>query len=90
MNWKIKAFIQNCYAALPENLSYEMYFQMQRYFGGLKKPFNPLAHFSKAVDIVKKIKQYGYETRGKYFLRSERDAPRCFRVLFGFAGQVKP
>jgi hypothetical protein len=59
LNWKIKAFIQNFIALLPQKISYELYFQIQRYFGGLKKPLNPMDHFSAAVSMLRKIQQYG-------------------------------
>jgi ubiquinone/menaquinone biosynthesis C-methylase UbiE len=67
MQWKLKAFIQNCVACLPKKLSYEMYFQIQRHFGNLKKPFNPLRHFSAGVTILKKIQQSGNNFIGKTF-----------------------
>jgi hypothetical protein len=41
MNWKIKAFMQNCIASFPETLSRKMYFQMQRYLGRAKKTSIP-------------------------------------------------
>jgi hypothetical protein len=58
LNWKLKALIQNFIDLLPSKISYELYFQMQKYFGGLKKPFNPMNHFSAAVSMVKKIEQF--------------------------------
>jgi hypothetical protein len=67
MRWKVKAFIQNYIACFPKNLSYEMYFQTQRYFGDLKKPNNPLGRFSGCVTILNKIKQYGNNFVGKTF-----------------------
>ena len=67
MNWKLKALIQNCIAVFPGNLSYEAYFQTQRYFGGLKKPLNPVRHFSTAVGMLKKIQQHGHNFIGKTF-----------------------
>jgi SAM-dependent methyltransferase len=69
MNWKIKAFVQNCIANLPEVLSREMYFQMQRHFGRLKKRVNPWKHFSAHnAKMLQKIMQYGNGIKGKIFL----------------------
>ncbi|MCL1947928.1 MAG: hypothetical protein FWF51_12390 [Chitinivibrionia bacterium] len=68
MNWKLKAFIQKSLEFFPDKISSEIYFQiMQRRFGGLKKPYNPLNHFNESVNMLKKIRQYGYETDGKIF-----------------------
>jgi hypothetical protein len=61
LDWKSKAFIQNSIALLPSKISYELYFQMQRYFGRLKKSYNPMGHFSMAVSMLRKIQKY---TRG--------------------------
>jgi SAM-dependent methyltransferase len=68
MNWKVKAFMQNCIASLPGALSSEMYFQMQRYFGGRKKSINPWMHFlTYNARMLQKIKQYGKGINGKVF-----------------------
>jgi SAM-dependent methyltransferase len=64
-NWKLKAKLQNLIALLPKSMSYEVYFQMQRRFGGLKKPFSPMSHFSTAADVLKKIRGYGHSAKGK-------------------------
>jgi SAM-dependent methyltransferase len=66
-NWKLKANLQNLIALLPKSLSYEVYFQVQRRFGGLKKPFNPMNHISTAADLLKKIREYGFSAKGKIF-----------------------
>jgi SAM-dependent methyltransferase len=66
-NWKLKAKLQNFIALLPKSLSYEAYFQMQRHFGGLKKPFNPMNHISTAADLLKKICEYRFPAKGKIF-----------------------
>ena len=60
-NWKVKAFVQNCIAGLPEAVSYETYFQMQRHFGGLKKPHNPMEDFSKPLSFLEFLKAFDEE-----------------------------
>jgi hypothetical protein len=89
MNWKAKAFIQNCVAVFPKHLSYEMYFQMQRYFGGLKKPFNPLGHFSTGVDMLKKIQQHGENFIGKTFFEVGTGRVPLLPVAFWLGGVGK-
>jgi len=67
MYWKVKAFIQNFVASLPNALSYETYCQIQRHFGNLKKPLSPLVDFSTGVSILKKTQTYGNGITGKTF-----------------------
>jgi SAM-dependent methyltransferase len=68
MNWKVKAFAQNCIASFPEDLSREIYFQMQRHFGGRRKSINPWIHFlTYNARMLQKIKQYGKGINGKVF-----------------------
>ena len=71
MNWKGKAFIQKCISVLPKKLSYETYFRIQRHFGRLKKPFNPISPpsggISEGVRFLKKIQNAGYTHSDKVF-----------------------
>jgi len=71
MNWKVKAFVQKCISVLPERLSFEIYFQMQRHFGRLKKPFNPInppsGGISEGIRFLEKIQNAGYTYRDKVF-----------------------
>ena len=89
MNWKVKAFIQNCIAVFPKNLSYEMYFQMQRYFGGLKKPFSPLGRFSGGVGILNKILKHGKNFIGKTFFEVGTGRVPLLPVAFWLGGVGK-
>jgi hypothetical protein len=89
MNWKVKAFIQNAVAYLPSKMSYEMYFQIQRNFGNLKKPHNPVGRFANAVNILKKIKQHGYETNGKIFFEVGSGHIPLFPIAFWLGGAKK-
>jgi hypothetical protein len=89
MNWKVKSFIQNFVAGLPNGLSYELYFQIQRYFGGLKKPFNPIHHFKVGVEVIKKIQKYGYETNGKIFFEVGTGRVPLLPVAFWLCGAEK-
>ena len=86
MDWKVKAFIQNCISAFPDKLSYEMYFQMQRYFGGLKKPFSPLGHFSGGVGIIKRIQRHGKNFVGNTFFEVGTGRVPLYPVAFWLCG----
>ena len=89
MQWKLKAFIQNFIACFPKKLSYEMYFQMQRSFGGLKKPFNPMHHLSVGVTMLKKIEQFGYDFTGKTFFEVGTGRVPLLPVAFWLGGAGK-
>jgi hypothetical protein len=62
---------------------------MQRYFGGLKKPFNPIHHFETGVGIVKKIQKYGYKTTGKTFFEVGTGRVPLLPVAFWLCGAGK-
>ena len=89
MNWKVKAFIQNFLAKLPGPLSYEIYFQMQRYFGGLKKPLDPSGHFSAAAAVLKKIQKHGGEITGKTFFEVGTGRAPLLPAAFWLCGADK-
>jgi SAM-dependent methyltransferase len=63
MNWKIKANIVKATSVLPEFVHY----QMQRQFGGLKKPYTPSKGISVGLVIVGKIIQIGKSPMNKIF-----------------------
>jgi SAM-dependent methyltransferase len=94
LDWKLKAFIQNSIALLPATISYELYFQMQRYFGGLKKPYSPMNHFSVAVSMLRKIQKYmgggggGVKNVKKFFLVGTGRVP-LLPVAFWLCGAEK-
>jgi SAM-dependent methyltransferase len=67
MYWKVKAFIQNCISIFPENISYTMYYGVQRYFGALRKPFKPIYHIKNGIKLLEKILQTGLSINGKIF-----------------------
>jgi SAM-dependent methyltransferase len=67
MNWKRKALIQNAISILPSSLSYNMYYWLQRNFGGLKVD-DPIDRLAAGVKTWKIIKDLGYEPQGKIFL----------------------
>jgi hypothetical protein len=89
MNWKLKAFAQNFIASLPKPLSYELYYRVQRHFGGLKKNFDPMAHFSTAVTVLKKIRQYGIGIEGKIFFEVGTGRVPLLPVSFWLCGAKK-
>jgi hypothetical protein len=89
VNWKVKAFFQNLVACLPKDLSYEAYFQIQRYWpseGGLKKPFSPMSHFSEAVYVLKKIQMYGDGIIGKKIFEVGTGRAPLLPVAFWLGG----
>ncbi|MDR2185157.1 MAG: hypothetical protein LBO80_05750 [Treponema sp.] len=86
LNWKFKAFVQNFIALLPRKISYELYFQTQRYFGGLKKPFNPTPHFPVAVSMLKKIQQYAGGINGKTFFEAGTGHVPLLPIAFWLCG----
>ena len=89
MDWKVKAFIQNCIASVPNTLSYEIYFRMQRYFGNLKKPFNSLKYFSTGVQMLRKIQLYGNGINGKTFFEVGSGRAPLMPVVFWLSGAEK-
>lgn len=67
MHWKLKAIIQKTLSLLPSYASYEVYFQIQRRFGGLRQ-LNPTSRLTAGVNIWKRIQKSGYNPWGKTFL----------------------
>ena len=66
MNWKLKAKIQNIISLIPGRSSYEVYYWLQRIFGGLKT-INPTSELIAAINLWGKIKELNYEPREKVF-----------------------
>jgi hypothetical protein len=89
MNWRVKADIQNFIARFPKPISYALYFQLQRHFGGLKKPVNPLGHFNAGIEMVKKIKKHGYDVGGKVFFEVGTGRAPLLPVAFWLCGADK-
>jgi len=88
INWKTKAFIQKYIARLPDAISYEIYFQMQRSLGALKKPFDPFEHFAAGVDMIKSIEKYG-KISGKTFFEVGTGHVPLFPITFWLCGAGK-
>ena len=66
MNWKLKAFIQNCVALLPSSISYSTYYFIQRHFGNLKE-VNPTRSFETSICVWNLIKKQGIDPLNKAF-----------------------
>lgn len=66
MNWKLKSVILNTIAFLPSAISYEVYYQLQRKWGGLKN-FNPLYGLKTAKQTWRHIIKCGYSPTNKVF-----------------------
>ena len=67
MNWKFKSKVQTVLAAMPSDLSYNLYFKLQRRFGGLRS-VNPMHTFAKGVRLRNKITELGQSVNGKTIL----------------------
>ncbi len=67
MGWRAKALIQNAIARLPQRVSYDLYYRVQRRFGGLKAP-DPVATLRGGIAVWQRILRQGNDPRGKVFL----------------------
>nr|NIV33804.1 hypothetical protein [Anaerolineae bacterium] len=67
MNWKRKAFIQNAIAKLPSDLSYRLYYFVQRRFGGLRRPY-PFSRLRATAEILARIREQGRSAESRAFL----------------------
>ena len=66
MNWRVKALIQNTVSILPGALSLNIYYYIQKKFGGLKN-FKYDDALKAGVIIWKKILEQGGSPKGKVF-----------------------
>lgn len=80
MHWRIKAFVQNAVAGLPDRISYPAYYAIQRMVGRLRT-VDPLRHLENAAAIVRAFRAQGGEVRGRTFL--EVGTGRTVNVPFG-------
>jgi len=67
MNWKFKARIQNAISFLPSEISYEIYYRMQRNFGGLRQ-VTPTSRIRAGIETWKRIQDQDRSPLGKVFL----------------------
>ena len=56
MNWRLKAQLQNLIAAFPSDFSYELYFFLQRHFGGLRT-VNPISRFQAGIAVMERLRR---------------------------------
>ena len=66
MKWTTKARVQRAVSMLPSELSYEVYFQVQRHFGSLRHP-DPLPRIKAGVTTWRKLIRSGADPVGKRF-----------------------
>ncbi|MEO0529102.1 MAG: methyltransferase domain-containing protein [Planctomycetota bacterium] len=64
MNWKLKARLQNAIAALPEAVSYPLYYRVQRHAGGLRR-INPTSRLEAGIETWRRLQQAGADPVGK-------------------------
>lgn len=67
MHWRAKARLQNAIALLPSELSYALYYRLQRTFGGLRRA-NPVSRLRAGIEACDRLSQLGRQTVGKAFL----------------------
>jgi len=66
MNWKLKALIQNTVSRLPYPLNDNIYYRIQKYFGGLGR-ITPLQELSAGVRMCENIIKFNRIIDGKLF-----------------------
>jgi SAM-dependent methyltransferase len=64
MNWKLKSLIQRSCAALPGG-GEAPYYLLQKTFGTLRKPPDPLPMMQAAAEIVRELNGLGFDLHGK-------------------------
>lgn len=68
MDYRAKAFIQNLVSKLPSALSYDVYYFIQRHFGGLRKnKINPAPKLQQSLKVIHSITGLGLDVKGKTF-----------------------
>jgi hypothetical protein len=67
LSWKTKALVQKAVSALPSRISYELYYQLQRKFGGLRR-VNPIVGIQDGIRIVNSIEAIGRSVEDKVFI----------------------
>lgn len=66
MHWKLKARLQNAAAGLPSSLSYDVYYWMQRNFGGLRR-MSAAGGLADGLEAWKRLGAAGFDPAGKVF-----------------------
>ena len=66
MHWKFKALIQNLTSMLPDELSYQTYYALQRRFGALRQ-VNPTTRLKAGIEAWKRIGLQGHSPLNKVF-----------------------
>lgn len=66
MHWKLKATIQNAVSSLPSAASYDLYYWIQRHFGGLRR-VNPSSRLQAGIKTWKQIQSLDCSPSGKVF-----------------------
>jgi hypothetical protein len=67
MHWKTKALIQNILSILPSQISYEVYYKVQRICGGLRK-VDPAVGIKDGIAIIRSIESVGKQICDKVFV----------------------
>ena len=68
MHWKLKARIQSVVALLPNHLSYPLYYQLQRQFGGMRSHrIDPKSRMQVGIDACQRIVAAGGSPCGATF-----------------------
>jgi hypothetical protein len=88
MHWKVKAGIQNAIAALPQPVSYALYYQLQRRFGRLHT-VDPRLHVENAIGIWDRLLAHGVDPVGKTFCEIGTGHSVTVPTLFWLMGAAR-
>ena len=88
MNWRMKARIQNVIARLPSELSYEIYYMVQRTCGSLRT-VNPVSRLCAGVELCRQIEKTGKTVNGKVFFEVGTGRRVNVPIAFYLAGAKK-
>lgn len=66
MNGQLRALVQNAISILPSDLSYRLYYCVQRRFGGLRN-LDPTPWLTTGAAVFSRLRQLGFEPRGRTF-----------------------
>lgn len=84
LNWKLKSLIQRACSTLPAGQE-QVYYFLQKHFGSLRRPPDPMPNLRDAVKIVTELKDLGFSLEGKRVMEVgtglRLDMPTAFYLL---------
>jgi SAM-dependent methyltransferase len=88
MNWKLKAKLQNLISLLPSDISYKLYYLIQKKFGGYKN-YTPMNRFPAGIKTWKFILDNGYNPVNKTFFEVGTGRVPIIPISFWLMGAKK-